>query len=149
MADRLTTRPTLKPTSSDCEALAGALIPLPRNDRSIQALPSVVAICLEDTVTYDPNDGRRPDILRKHDDSVSGALMGGIAIALLLLFGIAIFALSSGNRDVAGTDSPRMERTTPAPSTTGQGGTQIMPGRDQNIPNPTPPANPGQGTGAK
>ena len=100
-------------------------------------------------MTYDPNDGQRPDILRKHDDSMSGALMGGIAIALLLIFGVAIYMLSSGNRDVAGTDVPRIERTTPAPSTTGQGGTQVMPGRDQNIPNPTPPANPGQDSGAK
>ncbi len=99
-------------------------------------------------MTYDPNDGRRPDILRKHDDSMSGALMGGIAIALLLIFGVAIYMLSSGNRDVAGTDVPRIERTTPAPSTTGQGGTQITPGRDQNIPNPTPPVNPGRGTDA-
>lgn len=119
-----------------------------RNDRSIQTLPRS-GICLEDlTVTYNPNDGNRPDILRKRDDSVSGALMGGIAIGLLLIFGVAIFALSSGNRDVAGTDIPRIERTTPAPSTTGQGGTQTLPGRDEGIPNPTPPANPRQGTDA-
>jgi len=83
-------------------------------------------------VTFNPNDGKRPDILRKYDDSVSGALMGGIAIALLLIFGVAIFALSSGNRDFAGTDSPRIERT--PPSTTGQGGTRTTPGRDRNIP---------------
>jgi hypothetical protein len=99
-------------------------------------------------VTHDPHGRNRPDILRKHDDSVSGALMGGIAVALLLLFGIAILALSFGNRDIVVTDFPRIERTTPAPSTTGQGGTQTMPGREQNIPSPTPPANPGQGGGA-
>mgnify|MGYP001343544633 FL=1 len=99
-------------------------------------------------MTDEPHGRNRPDILRKHDDSVSGALMGGIAIALLLLFGVAIFALSSGNRGVVATDAPRIERTTPAPSTTGQGGTQIMPGRDQNIPNPMPPVNPEQGGGA-
>jgi hypothetical protein len=99
-------------------------------------------------VTYDPNDDdRRLDILRRRDDSLSGALMGGIAIGLLLLFGIAIFALSSGNRDIVATDKTRTERTTPAPSTTGQGGTQIMPGRDQNIVNPTPPTSPNQPTG--
>ena len=98
-------------------------------------------------MSYDPDPRNRPDILRKHDDSMSGALMGGIAVALLLLFGVAIFALSSGNRDIVATDSPRVERTTPAPSTTGQGGSRTMPGRDQNIPNPTPPANPGQGGG--
>ncbi|MPZ38307.1 MAG: hypothetical protein GEU95_09590 [Rhizobiales bacterium] len=98
-------------------------------------------------MTSDPNDGdQHIDILRKRDDSLSGALMGGIAIALLLLFGIAIFTLSSANRDVATTDKARTERATPAPSTTGRGGSQIMPGRDQNIVNPTPPAPPGQGT---
>ena len=100
-------------------------------------------------MTYNPNEGKRPDILRKHDDSASGALVGGIAIALLLIFGVAIYALSSGNRDIAGTDIPRIERTTPAPSTTGQGGTQAMPGRDRNIPSTTPPANAGRGTDAK
>jgi hypothetical protein len=100
------------------------------------------------TVTHDPNRRDRPDILRKHDDSLSGAFMGGIAIALMLLFGVAIFVLSSGDRDIVATDSPRIERTTPAPSTTGQGGTRILPGRDQNTPNPTPPVNPGQGGGA-
>lgn len=82
-------------------------------------------------MTYDPNDERRIDILRyRDDDSVSGALMGGIAIALLLLFGVAIFVLNSGSRDIVATDVPRIERTTPAPSTTGQGGTRTMPGRD-------------------
>jgi hypothetical protein len=98
-------------------------------------------------VAYDPNDDdRRIDILRKHDDSLSGALMGGIAIALLLLFGVAIFTLSSGNRDMAATDKARTERTIPAPSTTGQGGTRIIPDRDQTIVNPTPPISPDQRT---
>ena len=92
-------------------------------------------------MTYDPHGRDRPDILRKRDDSMSGALTGGIAVALLLLFGIAIFTLSSGNRDIVATDQPRTERTTPAPSTTGQGGTQVAPDRDQHIPNATP-ANP-------
>jgi hypothetical protein len=97
-------------------------------------------------VTYDPDDRNRPDILRKRDDSAGGAFMGGVAIALLLLFGVAIFAMSSGNRDIGASDPPpRAERTTPAPSTTGQGGIRVTPGRNQNIPNPTPPASPQQG----
>jgi hypothetical protein len=101
-------------------------------------------------VTYDPNnDDRQIDILRKRDDGLNGALMGGIAIALMLLFGVAIFTLSSSDRDAAGTDKARSERTTPAPSTTGQGGSRIMPGRDQNVVNPTPPASPSQQTPAK
>ena len=101
-------------------------------------------------MTYDPkNDDRQIDILRKRDDGLNGALMGGIAIALMLLFGVAIFTLSSSDRDVAATDKARIERTTPAPSTTGQGGSQIMPGRDQNVVNPTPPASPSQQTPAK
>jgi hypothetical protein len=101
-------------------------------------------------VTYDPNRRDRPDILRKRDDSMSGALTGGIAIALLLLFGFAIFSLSSWNRDAGtvATDKSRIERTTPAPSTTGQGDPRVTPGRDQNVPNPTPPANPSPGGGA-
>jgi hypothetical protein len=93
-------------------------------------------------VTYDPDDRNRPNILRKRDDTASGAFMGGIAIALLLLFGVAIFAFGSGHRDIVAEDPPRTERTTPAPSTTGRGNTQVMPGRDQNIVNPTPPATP-------
>ncbi len=97
-------------------------------------------------MAHDPNRRDRPDILRKRDDSMSGALTGGIAIALLLLFGVAIFTLSSGNRDIVATDKARIERTTP--STTGQGGARVTPGRDQNIPNPTPPANPPPGGGA-
>ena len=99
-------------------------------------------------MTHDPHGRDRPDILRKRDDSMSGALTGGIAVALLLLFGIAIFTLSSGNRDIVATDPPRTERNTPAPSTTGQGGTQVTPGRDQNIVNPRPPAPPPEGGGA-
>jgi hypothetical protein len=107
----------------------------------IQTFPSA---SWRTTVTYDPNnDDRQIDILRKRDDGLNGALMGGIAIALLLLFGIAIFTLSSSHQDLD-TDKARTERTTPAPSTTGQGGSQIMPGRDQNIVNPTPPASPNQ-----
>ena len=90
-----------------------------------------------------PRNPNRPDILRKRDDSLSGAVIGGIAVAIVLFLGIAIYMLSSGNPDVAATDSPRIERTTPAPSTTGQGGTQVMPGRDQNVPNPAPPERPG------
>jgi len=99
-------------------------------------------------VTYDPNRQDRPDILRKRDDSMSGALTGGIAIALLLLFGVAIFSLSSRSRDTVATDKSRTERTTPAPSTTGQGGTWVAPGREQSVPNPIPPTNPSPGGGA-
>lgn len=100
-------------------------------------------------MTYDPDDRRnRPDILRKHDDSMNGAFAGGIAIALMLLFGVAIFALSSGNRDIAATDRPpAAERT--APSTTGQGGTLVAPSRDQNATNPRPPGGQPPGGAAK
>jgi hypothetical protein len=87
------------------------------------------------------HDPRRPDILRKRDD-LSGAALAGIAAAVVLFLGIAIYMLSSGNRDIAAVESPRLEQTTPAPSTTGQG-TSMMPGRDQNVPNPSPPAAPG------
>jgi hypothetical protein len=91
-------------------------------------------------VTYPNDPNRRPDILRKRDPGMSGPLIGGLAVALVLFLGVAIYLLGSGNRDVAGTDSPRLEQN--APSTTGQGRTNTMPGRDQNVPNPTPPVPP-------
>ena len=92
-------------------------------------------------MTYDPDRRNRPDILRNDDDGMNGAFAGGIAVALLLLFGVAIFALSSGNRDIAATDPPpRTELTAPAPSTTGQGGIQVAP--SQNAADPRPPAAP-------
>jgi hypothetical protein len=90
-----------------------------------------------------PHDPDRPStILRHRDDSLSAALLGGIAIAMVLFLGAALYLYSSGNPNVASTESPRIERTTPAPSTTGQGGTQVMPGPDQNIPNPSKPPSP-------
>jgi hypothetical protein len=82
-------------------------------------------------VTYDPD---RPDILRKRDDSLSGAMVGGIAVGLLILFGIAFYVLGSGNRDIAATDTPPAEQ----PSTTGRGGPATMPSRDQRVPMPAP-----------
>ena len=92
-------------------------------------------------MTY-PNDPRRPDILRKRDDSLSGAMLGGIAVAVVLFLGLAIYMLGSGNKDIAAQESPPLKDTTAPPSTTGQGGTQVMPGRDQNVPNPRLPSAP-------
>jgi hypothetical protein len=89
-------------------------------------------------VNHDP---RRPDILRKRDDSLGGATLGGIAVAVVLFLGLAIYMLNSGNRHITAQDSPRLDNTS-VPSTTGQGNTRTMPGGDQNVPNPSPPSAP-------
>jgi hypothetical protein len=95
-------------------------------------------------MTY-PNESRREEVRERIIEEREGMGMGaiaGIALAAMLFLGIILWAMSSGDRTVATTDSPRIERTTPAPSTTGQGGAAVTPGPAQNTPNPTPPATP-------
>jgi hypothetical protein len=89
-------------------------------------------------VTYDPNDPDRR--MARSSSGLSGAAMGAIAIALVLFIGVLVWAFTTGtDRQTAG-DSPKVERTSPAPTTTGKGETRVAPGPDQNTPNPTPPA---------
>ena len=58
-------------------------------------------------MTY-PNDPRRSP----ESDGMSGAMMAGIAIALVLFLGVIIWAFNAGDRQTA---------SSPPPSTTGQG----------------------------
>jgi hypothetical protein len=73
-------------------------------------------------MTYDPNDPRRVDVndpRRARSGSMSGGMMAGIAIALLLFLGVMVWAFNSGNRDVAADKSPPAttgQRTTPSTS---------------------------------
>jgi hypothetical protein len=67
---------------------------------------------------------------------MSGGAMAGIALGLALLIGVMFWAFGSGDRQTA---------STPAPSTTTGQGTNVTPGKNQNVPNPTPPAQPPQG----
>jgi hypothetical protein len=83
-------------------------------------------------MTYDPNANRR----RLEDrGGMSGGAMAGIALGLALLIGVMFWAFGSGDRQTA---------STPAPSTTTGQGTNVTPGKNQNVPNPTPPAQPPQ-----
>jgi type VI protein secretion system component VasK len=82
-------------------------------------------------MTYDPNANRR----RLEEPGMSGGAMAGIALVLALLVGVMIWAFT-GDRQTAST--------TPAPSTTTGQGTDVSPGKNQNVPNATPPAQPPQ-----
>jgi hypothetical protein len=83
-------------------------------------------------MTYDPNANRR----RLDDRSgMSAGAMVGIALVLALFVGVMIWAFT-GDRQTAST--------TPAPSTTTGQGTNVTPGKNQNVPNATPPAKPPQ-----
>jgi hypothetical protein len=83
-------------------------------------------------MTYDPNANRR---VREDRGGMSGGAMAGIALVLALLIGVMFWAFNSSDRQTA--TSPN----TPA-TTTGQGTTNMTPGKNQNVPNPTPPATP-------
>jgi hypothetical protein len=85
-------------------------------------------------MTIDPRDPRRPV---RHGMSTN--MIAGIALGLAIALGIIWYATS--NRAMNSVNAPAFERSVPDP-TTGQSRTNTMPGRDQNIPNPTPPANP-------
>jgi hypothetical protein len=63
-------------------------------------------------MTYDPNDPRRPMPVRDDDAGMSAGMIAGIALALLLFLGVMFWAVSSGDRQTASTNTP--------PATTGQ-----------------------------
>jgi len=64
--------------------------------------------------------------------SGSAAWIGAVILVLVLLAGGAyLWATHGGRSDSAGN---------PPAQTSGQGGTRVNPGADQNVPNPTPPA---------
>jgi len=63
----------------------------------------------EFSMTYDPNDPRRP---MPESSGMSAGAMAGIAFALLLFLGVMFWAFTSGDRQTASTNTP--------PATTGQ-----------------------------
>ena len=67
-----------------------------------------------------------------HERSGSTTWIGALILVLALLAGGAyLWATRGGHSDAAGN---------PPAQTSGQGGTRVNPGADQNVPNPTPPA---------
>ena len=92
--------------------------------------------------SHDPRDPRRPAAR----SGMSASLMFGLALGTLIALAVVWYATS--NRTQSVVNAPAFERSVPD-STTGQGRTNTMPGRDQNIPNPTPPAKPTPAPGAQ
>ena len=80
-------------------------------------------------MTYDPNRPARTD-----RGGVSGGALAGIGLVVALFLGVMIWAFASTDRQTA--SSPN------SPTTTGQGQTNVTPGKSQNVPNPTPSAAP-------
>ena len=76
-------------------------------------------------MTMNPNDPnyRRELIRETNEEGMSTAAWAGIAVAVMVIGGIAMYAFSSGTTNTASSNQPGIERTAP-PATTGQGGVQ-------------------------
>jgi hypothetical protein len=91
-------------------------------------------------MTIPSHDPRDPKVRRPAARSgISATMVLGLALGTLIALAVVWYATS--NRTANVVNAPAFERSVPD-STTGQGRTNTMPGRDQNIPNPTPPAKP-------
>jgi hypothetical protein len=74
-------------------------------------------------MTMNPNDPNyRRELQREVDaEGISTTVWAGIAVAAMIIGGVAMYAFSSSNTTTA--NLPGIERSTP-PATTGQGGVQ-------------------------
>ena len=77
------------------------------------------------SIKPNPNDPnyRREFEHEADEEGMSTAAWAGIAVAVMVVGGIAMYALSSGDATTAATNQPGIERSMP-PATTGQGGAQ-------------------------
>ena len=77
-------------------------------------------------MTMNPNDPnyRRELIRETNEEGMSTATWAGIAVAVMVVGGVAMYAFSNHESSTtASTNQPAIERTAP-PVTTGQGGAQ-------------------------
>jgi hypothetical protein len=76
-------------------------------------------------MTLNPNDPNyRRELVRETDEEgMSTATWAGIAVAVMVVGGIAMYALSNHESTTASSTQPGIERNVP-PVTTGQGGAQ-------------------------
>jgi len=76
-------------------------------------------------MTMNPNDpGYRRELEREvNAEGMSTAAWAGIAVALMVVGGIAMFIFSNHEGSTTTASTPGIERSAP-PTTTGQGGTQ-------------------------
>lgn len=85
------------------------------------------------------SEGPRDPLRPANRTGKSGGTIVALAIIVLVAIGIGWYATS--NRSTTTVNAPAFERSVPD-TTTGQRGTNVTPGKNQNIPNPTPPRNP-------
>jgi hypothetical protein len=76
-------------------------------------------------MNMNPNDAeyRRELIRETNEEGMSTAAWAGIAVAVMVVGGIAMYAFSSNTTTTASSNQPGIERSAP-PATTGQGGAQ-------------------------
>ena len=76
-------------------------------------------------MTHTPNDPnyRRELIRETNEEGMSTAAWAGIAVAVMLVGGVAMYAFSTKETATASKTQPGIEQST-APVTTGQGGAQ-------------------------
>lgn len=77
-------------------------------------------------MTMNPNDPnyRRELVREVNEEGISTATWAGIAVAIMVVGGVAMYAFSSHeSTTTASTNQPAVERSAP-PATFGQGGTQ-------------------------
>ena len=76
-------------------------------------------------MTINPNDPNyRREFEREADEEgMSTAAWAGIAVAVMVIGGVAMYAFSGGSNTTASSTQPGIERSMP-PATTGQGGAQ-------------------------
>jgi hypothetical protein len=76
-------------------------------------------------MTMHPNDPnyRRELVRETTEEGMSTATWAGIAVAVMVVGGIAMYAFSNRESTTASSNQPAIERTAP-PVTTGQGGAQ-------------------------
>lgn len=72
-----------------------------------------------------PNDPdyRRELVRETNEEGMSTATWAGIAVAAMVIGGIAMYAFSTHESNVTASKQPNIESSAP-PATTGQGGTQ-------------------------
>jgi hypothetical protein len=76
-------------------------------------------------MNMNPNDPeyRRELVRETNEEGMSTAAWAGIAVAVMVVGGIAMYAFSSNTTTTASSTQPGIERSAP-PATTGQGGAQ-------------------------
>jgi hypothetical protein len=105
----------------------GLLRPLPGNTDEDHAFTDGESRPGKETpMTMNPNDpGYRRELQREtSEEGMSTAAWAGIAVAVMVIGGVAMYALSGTNpTSTASSGQPGIERSSP-PATVGQGGAQ-------------------------